>query len=271
MRGRPAPAFRFARPFDGVANVLAIAKRRFSEQPSVGSVHFDAIARIGPRLLAADVELHGAIDRGSCEVHWRLGRLIDRERRCMNGWRALKPRGLEIFEQTFAPALASEAALAIAAETAGGVEKIRAIYPNHAGFELRGDVQRNIDAFAPHAGGEAIHRVVGELYGFAWSAEGHRGKHRAEYLLLRHHRSRMNVAQQRREKIQTPRRHRNGRLPAGRTFSDALIDQPLNALKLHASDDGADVDGFIERRTDPQRVHAILNLADQLVGDALLH
>src|SRR5713226_4449794 len=81
----------------------------------------------------------------------------------------------------------------------------------------------------------------------------------------------MNVAEQRWQKIQPPRWHRDGRLPAGRSFSDALIDQPLNALELHASHDGANVDGFVEWRADSQRVHAVLNLADQFIRDALLH
>src|SRR2546426_1816202 len=81
----------------------------------------------------------------------------------------------------------------------------------------------------------------------------------------------MHVAQQRWRKIQTPRRNGNGGLPAGGSFGDALIDQPLDALELHSRDDGANVDGFVQRRTDSQRIHAILNLADQLVCDALLH
>src|SRR5713101_6895525 len=81
----------------------------------------------------------------------------------------------------------------------------------------------------------------------------------------------MNVAEQRWQKIQPPRWHRDGRLPAGRSFSDALVDQPLDALELHARHDGADVDGFVEWRTDSQRVHAVLNLADQFIRDALLH
>jgi len=57
---------------------------------------------------------------------------------------------------------------------------------------------------------------------------------------------------------------REWRLPARCSFGDALIDQPLDALELHARDDGANVDGFIERRTHSKRVHAVLNLADQL-------
>ena len=43
MRRRSAPAFRFAGRFDGVANVLAVAQRRFSEQTPVRAVHCDAV------------------------------------------------------------------------------------------------------------------------------------------------------------------------------------------------------------------------------------
>src|SRR5260370_14166187 len=132
-----APAFRFARRFDGVANVLAVAKRRFPKHTPVGGAHFDAVTRIRPRLFAANVELHGAIDRGSREIGGLLGRLIYRERACMNWWRVLKPCRLEIFEKPFAPTLASIAALAIAPETPGGLQKGCAVDPNHAGFQLR--------------------------------------------------------------------------------------------------------------------------------------
>src|SRR5258708_1523371 len=81
----------------------------------------------------------------------------------------------------------------------------------------------------------------------------------------------MNVAQQCRRKIQTARRQGYGRLPTSRAFRDTLIDQPLDALELYAGDDGTDVDGFVERRTDSQSVHAVLNLTDQFIRDALLH
>jgi len=40
---------------------------------------------------------------------------------------------------------------------------------------------------------------------------------------------------------------------------------------LHARDDSADINGLIERGTHAKRVHAVLNLADQFIGDALLH
>src|SRR5229473_7901113 len=81
----------------------------------------------------------------------------------------------------------------------------------------------------------------------------------------------MNVAQQCRRKIQTARRQGYRRLPASRAFRDTLIDQPLDAFELYAGNDGANVDGFVEWRTDSQRVHAILNFADQFFRDALLH
>src|SRR5437762_3488711 len=81
----------------------------------------------------------------------------------------------------------------------------------------------------------------------------------------------MYVAQKRWREVQAPRRNRDGRLPAGRAFGDTLIHQSLDAFKLHARDDGANINGFIEWRTDAQRVHAVLNLADEFLRDAFLH
>src|SRR5258708_14490124 len=75
MRSCFAPGFRFARRLDGVANVLAVAKRRFPEQTPVPATHFDAVTRIRPRLFATDIELHGAIDRESREIGGPLRRL----------------------------------------------------------------------------------------------------------------------------------------------------------------------------------------------------
>src|SRR5712671_6599635 len=114
----------------------------------------------------------------------------------MKRWRVLKPCRLEIFEKPLASTLASITALAITPETAGGIEKICAVNPNYAGFELGRNVQGNIDALAPHAGGQTIHRIVGELDSFARRSKRHCRQHRTENLLLRHHGSRMNIAQQ---------------------------------------------------------------------------
>ncbi len=187
------------------------------------------------------------------------------------GGAVLKPHRFQIFENPFASALASIAAFAIAAKTTGSIEEIRTVDPNHAGLQFRCKVQRNIDALAPDAGSQTVHRIVGEFHSFPRSTERHRRKHRAEDFLLGYDRSRMNVAEQRGRVIQTTRRHWDGRLPASRSFGDALIDQPLDTLELHAGHDGANVDGFVERRANAQRVHAILNLADQFFRDAFLH
>ncbi len=51
-----------ARGFNCVANVFAIAERRFAEQFAVAPVNRERVAGVGPRLLAADVLLHCAVD-----------------------------------------------------------------------------------------------------------------------------------------------------------------------------------------------------------------
>src|SRR5713101_7238862 len=176
----------------------------------------------------------------------------------MNRRGLLKPCRLEILAQAFAASLSAKAAFAVATKPAGGVEQIRAIDPHDAGFQLCGDVQRHIDAFAPHASGQAVNGIVGEFDRLTWRAEGHRRKNGTENLLLSDYRTWMNVAKQRRRKIQS-------------TCWQPSIPVPLDAFELHARDDRSEVDGLIERRADTQRVHAVLNLADPLLRDAFLH
>ena len=60
----------------------------------------------------------------------------------------------------------------------------------------------------------------------------------------------MNVREQRWRVVQTLHRQWRAGLATGRSFRYALIDQTPYALKLHGSNDGADVDGFVERRAD---------------------
>lgn len=79
--------------------------------------------------------------------------LIDRERTRVELRGFFEPGWLEIFEEAFAAAFAAKTAFAIAAEAAAGVEKIGAIDPDYSGFELRSYVEREVDAFAPDAGG----------------------------------------------------------------------------------------------------------------------
>src|SRR5258708_30551877 len=97
MRSCFAPGFRFARRLDGVANVLAVAKRRFPEQTPVRATHFDAVTRIRPRLFAADIELHGAIDRGSREIGGSLPRLVQPYKGLMQREGAVYTRRRELF------------------------------------------------------------------------------------------------------------------------------------------------------------------------------
>src|SRR5260370_7821105 len=81
----------------------------------------------------------------------------------------------------------------------------------------------------------------------------------------------MNVAKQRRRKIQSTCRHWNRGLPARRAFGDALIHEPLDAFELHAGDDRSDVDGLIEWRGGAQRVHLVLDSSDQPLPHAFPH
>src|ERR1700722_1361691 len=81
----------------------------------------------------------------------------------------------------------------------------------------------------------------------------------------------MDVAEESGWEIKTARGHGNAWLPASRAFGDALIDEALDAVELNAGDDGADVDGFVERRADAECVHARADFGDERLGDAFLH
>ena len=197
--------------------------------------------------------------------------LLDGEGMRVELGRVFEPGWLEIFEEALAAAFAAVTAFAVAAETATGVEEIRAIDPDDACFELRSDLKRNVDAFGPDASGEAVGGVVGELDGFGRCAKGHGGENGAENFLLGDDGSGMDVAEKSGRKIKAARGHGNLRLPAGGAFGDALIHEALNAIELNAGDDGANVDGFIERRADAECVHAVADFGDEGLGDALLH
>ena len=265
------PPFRFARRFNGIANVFAISKRRFAEQASIRAAHFDAVARIRARLLAADVQLHRAVNRRRRRAGLPARSFFSRKLRGANRRRLLKPNRFEILEQPFPASFASISALAIPAKSAGCVEQIRAVHPNDPGLQLRGDMQRDIDAFTPHARRQAIDRVVRKLHRLAGRAKRHRRENGTENLFLGHDGSRMHVAQQRRREIKTAGRHRERRLPARGAFGDPLVHQALDALQLHAGDNRSDINGLVERRPDAQRAHAVADLGDQRLCDALLH
>ena len=183
----------------------------------------------------------------------------------------LEPFRLQIFQQAFLAAFASVSTLTVAAEAAGSIEEVRAVHPDHAGFELRSHVQCDVDVLAPDARCQAIDRIIGQFDRFSRSAECHRGEHGSEDLLLRNDRRRMHIAQQRRWIIKSARRQSDLRLPAGCAFGDALIDHPADAFQLDPRNDRADVDRFVERRADAQGAHAFPNLGDQSLSDAFLH
>ena len=132
-------------------------------------------------------------------------------------------------------------------------------------------MEGDVDVLAPDAGGQAVSGVVGELNGFGGSAERHGGQDGAEDFLLGDDAGGMDVAEKSGWEIEAARGHGNVGLPAGGAFGDALIDKALDAVELNASDDGADVDGFVEGLADAECVHAIANFGDERLGDAFLH
>src|SRR5580704_10611853 len=129
MRARHAPLLRAARRFDRVTDVLAVAERGLPEEHAAGAAAREAVAGVRAHLPAADVELHGAVDRpggargGAPTQPHGAGRTQAR--------RLAEPGGLEVLAHAFTAAFASEAALPIAAEAAGGVEHVGAVHPHH--------------------------------------------------------------------------------------------------------------------------------------------
>src|SRR5437879_13927456 len=93
--------------------------------------------------MAADVELHRAVDRRSPEIGGLLRRLIHREWRCMHQWGVLKPDGLEVFAKPPPPARTSLTALAVAPETAAGVGTSWSGDPTPAGHEAPRNLPAN--------------------------------------------------------------------------------------------------------------------------------
>jgi hypothetical protein len=92
---------------------------------------------------------------------------------------------LQVLVHPLATTLSPEATFTVAAESGGGIEQIRAVDPHHARLDLRRDVEREIDALAPHTRRETVLRVVGKSHRFGRSAEGHRHEHWSEDLDLR--------------------------------------------------------------------------------------
>ena len=120
--------------------------------------------------------------------HWRgLWRLLAGEARgvgvlagCALDLAPARHPGLHVFVQAFLAAFTPEAGFTIVPKAAGGVELVGAIDPHGTGFDLGGEVQRQVDVFAPDACRQPVAGVVGELHRFLWRAEGHGSQHGAE-------------------------------------------------------------------------------------------
>src|SRR5207248_410408 len=159
------PSCSFARCFHRVANVFSIPQRGFAEQLSIGRAHFHAIAGIWTRLFAADIKFDRAVDSrcAGLGLRWfewsRSG--AGTQLRSM-----LQPLRFQVFEQAFSSAFATVAALAISTEAAGGVEHVRAVYPDHSRFDLRRHMKSHVDALTPNARSESVHGVVGQFDSF---------------------------------------------------------------------------------------------------------
>jgi hypothetical protein len=177
MRRGAAPGAGLDGGFHGVADVLAVAFGHDAQQLAASALHLTAVARVGPRLRAADIELGGAVDgrtRGR-----RCGRLATRLGRRGGHGRA----GLQVLDQAFPPALAAEAAFAHAAKAASRVEQVGAVDPHHARIQTCGHFHSLADGLAPHGSRQPVGRVVGQLDGLGRGAEGLHAQHRAEDLV----------------------------------------------------------------------------------------
>ena len=183
----------------------------------------------------------------------------------------LEPGRFEIFEQPFPSALAPVPAFAISTESAGCVEEIGAVHPDYASFDLRSDLQGDIDVLAPDTGCETVRSVVGKFNRLPQSSERHRSQHWTKDLFLGNRGTRMHVGKQSRRIVQSLHRQGRSRLAAGCAFSYTLVYQPADALELHRGNDGTNVDSFIEGRAHAQSLHAGPDLRNQSFSNTFLH
>src|SRR5690606_8207120 len=140
-----------------------------------------------------------------------------------------------------------------------------------AGLEAGGDVEAEVDVFAPEGGGEAVAGVVGERHRLVGGAEAHGDQHRAEDLLGDDAAGGGDVGDPHgaEEPAAALGEVDVGLVDAG-ALGGALFDEVLDARHLHRCDQGADVDGLVERVADAQRLHAAPELVDETGLDGLL-
>src|SRR5258705_156878 len=151
---------------------------------------------------------------------------------------------------SLAPALAPTPRTRVTTEARCRVEQFGRLDPHDAGFELRRDIEGEIDVLRPHAGGESVGGVVRELHRLFRCAERHAHQHRAEDFDLRNRGGRRDIGEKRRRIEVAFGRACPGRLPHLGAFLHPLLHEPPDPLDLHRPDDRAHVDGLIEPRAD---------------------
>ncbi len=268
MRGGGGPAQRCTGCLDGVADILAIAVADFADQLACRIEHGAGIAAVGAGLLAADIHLGGLVEMGFVERIGGLGLSCLGSRTRLE---VLLPSRLEIGGHAFAATFTAEAALLVATKADRGIEIVGAVDPDHTGLELGRDIEGQIDVLAPDGGGEAIFGVVGQGHSFLGGTEAHGHQNRPEDFLGDKGICRRDIGDQRRLEEAALGWDSTVRLVDHRALGGAPLHQFANALDLDGGDHGADIDGLVERITNAQGRHALLELGDEALLDALLH
>ena len=277
VAARPRPAGSGVRGLDGVADVLAVAFADFADEAAVGSDNATRVPLVGADLLAADEQFGRPVDGGNGD--WGMGSgLLCRLHRHRDAAgvpfpspHSSFPVRFEVLPHPLPAALAAEPGFAVAAEAGGRIEQVGAVDPHHARLDLGRDVEREVDVLGPDARRQAVGGVVGQLHSLRGSAERHRDENRPEDLHLRDGGRRGHVGEQRGRVEIALRRTRPGGLPHLGPLLHALVHEAADALELYRSDDGAHVDGLIQRRPDPELLHSRAQLGDQPLRHALLH
>ena len=259
---RPRPRGRGMGCLYRVPDVLAIPLRDLGEERARRAQDLPAIALVGTDLLASDEEFVSPINgrergAGSGSLHGLASRGSLRLRKVpLPAPRSPSQGGLQVFPHALPSALSSKAGFPVAPESRRGVEQIGAVDPDDTRLDLRGHVEREVDVLRPHARGESVRRVVGELDRLGRRAEGHRDQHRAEDLDLRDGGRRRNVREQGRRIEVAVRRARPGGLPQGGPLPDAGVHERTDPLELHRGHDRAHVDRLVERRAHAELLHS---------------
>ena len=276
MRSHLRPARSASRSFHCIADVFAVAERRFAEQLALPPVNREGVAGVWPGLLSANVLLDSAVDsrvsrRNVILIVRRSVQFVRAIRFSFGSRQRMQPLRRQVLQHALASAFAAVSGFAIAAESACCVELVGTIHPHHARLHLRSQVQRDVDVLAPDARRQPVHSVVGQLCGLRRRAEGHRHQHRAKDLLLHHRRCRMHIGQQRRRIVATFLRQLIARLPAPRTLGHSRVYHFANGFQLDRRNNRANVNRLVQRRPNAQSFHACTQPRIERFSHAFLH